>query len=82
MTSQGYQFPKILFPPSLSSSVQGVAKEKRGQCCQFRGFPAELTSFDEALREIFSSRGLRFFGLFFVIPFGYLGLVFGVTTSV
>ena len=39
-------------------------------------------SFDEALREKFGSRGLRFFGLFFAIPFRHFELVFGVTTSV
>ena len=45
-------------------------------------FSRNRASFDEALREKFSSHGLRFFGLFFAIPFRYFGLVFGVTTSV
>ena len=45
-------------------------------------FPPNWASFDWVLREKFGSRELRFFGLFFAIPFGYVGLVFGVSTNV
>ena len=45
-------------------------------------FPQNWASFDEALWEKFSSRGLWFFGLFLANTFRYSGLVFGVTTSV
>ena len=48
----------------------------------FAVFPRNWASFDEALREKFSSRGSRLYGLFFAIPFRYFGLVFGVTRSV
>ena len=44
--------------------------------------PRNWASFDYALREKFSSRGLRYIGLFFAFPFRCVGLVFGVTTSV
>ena len=45
-------------------------------------FLRDWASFDEALREKFSGRGLRFFEIFFAIPFRYFGLVFGVPTCV
>ena len=70
MRSESTRFP-ILF-----------SKISAERCCQLRDFPGNWTSFDKASREKFGSRGLRFFGLFFVIPLRYLGLVFGVTTRV
>ena len=44
-------------------------------------FPRNWASFDEALREKFSSRGLRLF-VFFCHPVLLFWAIFGVTTSV
>ena len=63
--------PKRFYVDALGHSVASLAV-----------FLRNWASFDETQREKFSSRKLRFFGLFFAIPFRYFGLVFVATTSV
>ena len=73
----------MIFEVNLDYFSQGnVATMNFTSVASSAVFPLNWACFDYALREKFSGRGVRFFGLFLAIPFCYFGLIFGVITSV
>ena len=64
--------------PAIKNNYMGQANSIASSTV----LPRNWASFDLALREKFSSRGLQFFGLSFAIPFRYFGIAFGLTTRI